>query len=159
MSCFNNLFLLNDDRIGNQWFDIFLVPPRISTFKFDDDISVGQHTQVMCATSQGDQPFQFLWLWNNEPLNDPSTSNGFHTNRPGSVHNHHNNYHYSSYKNNLTPNLPFEKQSILINSISVFSSILTINNVTANHKGNYTCLIKNIAGQVNHTAVLLVSGN
>ncbi|XP_059481325.1 cell adhesion molecule Dscam2-like isoform X4 [Neocloeon triangulifer] len=38
-----------------------LVPPRVSPFYFDA-ASEGLRTQVMCTTSQGDQPFVFSWL-------------------------------------------------------------------------------------------------
>ena len=37
-------------------------------------------------------------------------------------------------------------------------SLLSIDSIAAGHAGDYTCTAQNSAGQVNHTAVLLVQG-
>ncbi|XP_068082151.1 cell adhesion molecule Dscam2 [Anabrus simplex] len=38
------------------------VPPRIAPFYFEDGVTEGMRTQLMCATSQGDQPYNITWL-------------------------------------------------------------------------------------------------
>ncbi|KAK0094057.1 hypothetical protein PV326_011918 [Microctonus aethiopoides] len=97
------------------------VPPRISPFFFENGVMEGMRTQLMCSTSEGDQPFNITWLMDDEPI---------HVKDDGGEHNMMrntaNNIHISDY--------------------SPFSSILTINSVTAKHSGNYTCQIKNVAG-------------
>lgn len=45
-----------------------IVPPRIAPFRFEDDITEGMRTQLMCASSQGDQPFNITWLKDDRPL-------------------------------------------------------------------------------------------
>ncbi|CAF4862530.1 unnamed protein product [Pieris macdunnoughi] len=37
------------------------------------------------------------------------------------------------------------------------ASVLTINSVSANHQGNYTCIVQNAAGRVEHAATLVVN--
>lgn len=48
--------------------------------------------------------------------------------------------------------------TIHINEYAPFSSILSIENLTSHHNGNYTCRISNHGGTVDHTAVLSVAG-
>lgn len=38
------------------------------------------------------------------------------------------------------------------------ASVLTINSVSANHQGNYTCIVQNAAGRAEHAATLVVNG-
>lgn len=45
------------------------MPPRISPFNFEDDITEGMRTQLMCSSSQGDQPFNITWLRDHQPIN------------------------------------------------------------------------------------------
>uniref|UniRef100_A0A1B0GIB4 Down syndrome cell adhesion molecule-like protein Dscam2 n=2 Tax=Lutzomyia longipalpis TaxID=7200 RepID=A0A1B0GIB4_LUTLO len=104
-----------------------LVPPRISPFSFENDIMEGMRTQLMCSSSQGDQPLNITWFKGNR-----------------------------SIKTGLDDRSADEK-SIDINEYSPFSSILTIHNVTSSHNGNYTCEISNRAATVSYTAVLSVS--
>ncbi|XP_043279367.1 Down syndrome cell adhesion molecule-like protein Dscam2 isoform X3 [Venturia canescens] len=110
-----------------------LVPPRISPFYFENAVTEGMRTQLMCTTSQGDQPFNITWLRDETPIQarrDVTTE--------------------QSYPGTGTSN-------IQISDYSPFSSILTINSVTAKHSGNYTCQITNVAGVAEHTADLSVS--
>lgn len=44
------------------------VPPRISPFTFEDDIHEGMRTQLMCSSSQGDQPFNITWLLDRQTI-------------------------------------------------------------------------------------------
>lgn len=38
------------------------------------------------------------------------------------------------------------------------ASVLTINYVSANHQGNYTCIVQNAAGRAEYVATLVVNG-
>lgn len=38
------------------------------------------------------------------------------------------------------------------------ASLLTINSVSANHQGNYTCIVQNAAGRAEYAASLVVNG-
>ena len=46
------------------------VPPRISPFYFEDGVTEGMHTQIMCTASQGDRPFNITWRKDSQPLSD-----------------------------------------------------------------------------------------
>lgn len=51
------------------------------------------------------------------------------------------------------------RDNITITKLSRHLSILSIEEVDANHIGNYTCSAKNKAGVSNYTAVLYVNGS
>lgn len=53
----------------------------------------------------------------------------------------------------ITPDL-----GITVRTFDEYSVVLTINNVTSKHNGNYTCIANNPAGSANHTAQLVVNG-
>lgn len=111
-----------------------VVPPRISPFYFENAVTEGMRTQLMCTTSQGDQPFNITWLRDESPI---------------------------QARRDVTTEQPYPATGtsyIQISDYSPFSSILTINSVTAKHSGNYTCQISNVAGVAEHTADLSVSG-
>ncbi|EGI65012.1 Down syndrome cell adhesion molecule-like protein [Acromyrmex echinatior] len=62
----------------------------------------------------------------------------------------------------LKDNVPIETVRTLPNGIQIsdyppFSSILTINSVSASHSGNYTCQISNVAGLAEHSTSLSVA--
>lgn len=42
--------------------------------------------------------------------------------------------------------------------VSPRTSMLTINSVSANHQGNYTCIVQNAAGRAEYAATLVVNG-
>ncbi|XP_051167558.1 cell adhesion molecule Dscam2-like isoform X4 [Leptopilina boulardi] len=111
------------------------VPPRIAPFYFETGVTQGMRTQLMCTTSQGDQPFNITWLMDKKPIelkeNGDVSSNQLSTSE--------------------------ENNNIQISAYPPFSSILTISNVTAKHSGNYTCSISNIAGVTEHSARLSVT--
>ncbi|KDR18099.1 Down syndrome cell adhesion molecule-like protein CG42256, partial [Zootermopsis nevadensis] len=44
------------------------VPPRISPFYFEDGVTEGMRTQIMCTASQGDRPFNITWRKDLQPL-------------------------------------------------------------------------------------------
>ncbi|XP_033213818.1 Down syndrome cell adhesion molecule-like protein Dscam2 [Belonocnema kinseyi] len=112
-----------------------LVPPRISPFYFETGITQGMRTQLMCTTSQGDQPFNITWLLDRNPIQVKENSDVSSSQLPTSQ----------------------EITNIQISDYPPFSSILTISNVTAKHSGNYTCRISNIAGVTEHSTRLSVT--
>lgn len=118
----------------------------------------------MCSSSTGDHPFNITWLKNhqiiyNSNLNSPhgagtrsqkslssSSSSVGDENNAGGMHSRkHENSH-------------FVDSTINISDYPPYSSILTIENLTSNDNGNYTCQISNHGGLVEHTAVLSVAG-
>jgi Immunoglobulin domain len=105
--------------------------------------------QVMCTSTQGDQPFNITWYRDGKAL---KTGEQMDTLSSKPVYGNSN---YPPRKNLQI----FDEKTIEINTIQSFSSILTIHNITSQHNGNYTCLILNPGGVVDYTAVLSVSGN
>lgn len=51
-----------------------------------------------------------------------------------------------------------DEPGINISDFAPFSSILSIDNVTSSHSGNYTCIVGNEAGQARYTSDLSVAG-
>lgn len=105
-------------------------------------------TQLMCSSSQGDQPFNITWLKDDVPIqtgNNPSNLDD---------------ENFQREMNSGTGNSHFKSPdpSLTINEYAPFSSILSIHNVTSRHNGNYTCRVTNRAGSVEYTAMLSVSG-
>ncbi|XP_066979346.1 cell adhesion molecule Dscam2-like isoform X3 [Macrobrachium rosenbergii] len=45
-----------------------LVPPRIEPFSFQDGLSEGMRTRVVCGVNQGDSPLKLEWLKDGRPL-------------------------------------------------------------------------------------------
>ncbi|XP_076760113.1 cell adhesion molecule Dscam2 isoform X3 [Xylocopa sonorina] len=123
-----------------------LVPPRISPFYFENGVTEGMRTQLMCTTSQGDQPFNITWLMDDKPIqvrpgdgSSPSASSS------------------SSSSAGSTAAVVETGNNIQISDYPPFSSILTINNVSARHSGNYTCQISNVAGLAEYSTSLSVA--
>ncbi|XP_015601116.1 Down syndrome cell adhesion molecule-like protein Dscam2 isoform X2 [Cephus cinctus] len=110
-----------------------LVPPRISPFYFEDGVTEGMRTQLMCTTSEGDEPFNITWLMDSKPIQVRESSDG------------------------STETVAGTSNNIQISNYTPFSSILMISNVTARHSGNYTCLISNVAGVAEHSTSLSVA--
>ncbi|XP_076177347.1 cell adhesion molecule Dscam2 isoform X9 [Ptiloglossa arizonensis] len=118
-----------------------LVPPRISPFYFENGVTEGMRTQLMCTTSQGDQPFNITWLMDDRPIQV----------RPGDVGS------ASSSSGGSNAAVVQTGNNIQISDYPPFSSILTINNVSARHSGNYTCQISNVAGLAEYSTSLSVA--
>ncbi|KAH0950048.1 hypothetical protein HN011_002504 [Eciton burchellii] len=117
-----------------------LVPPRISPFYFGNGVMEGMRTQLMCTTSQGDQPFNITWLMDEKPIQVRSSDGG------------------TSVSSVQTAAATVETSNgIQISDYPPFSSILTINSVSASHSGNYTCQISNVAGLAEHSTSLSVA--
>lgn len=116
-------------------------------------------TQLMCSSSQGDQPFNITWLKDGTSIlgnaaqqqlpvaNLPGDLVSGRLQSGGGAHNGAGGKSYSPMDSSLT-----------INEYTPFSSIISIHNVTSRHNGNYTCRVSNRAGSVEYTAVLSVSG-
>lgn len=49
-------------------------------------------------------------------------------------------------------------RDIMTTPLGPRASVLTINSISANHQGNYTCIVQNAAGRVEHAATLVVNG-
>lgn len=106
----------------------------------------------MCASSQGDQPFNITWLKDQRLIfsrnNNKQQVEGVLG--PESYGTWRVNEHSSQY---------YVDNTIHINEYAPFSSILSIENLTSSHNGNYTCRISNQGGTVDHTAILSVAGS
>lgn len=53
---------------------------------------------------------------------------------------------------------PTLQRGITTTTLNPRISVLTINSVSANHQGNYTCIVKNAAGRAEYAATLVVNG-
>lgn len=126
------------------------VPPRISPFSFEDGITEGLRTQLMCSSSQGDQPFNITWLKDQRII--------YTRLKKQQNDEKHLDMDFTALRNEH-PSSYFIDNTIHINEYAPFSSILSIENLTSHHNGNYTCRISNQGGVVDHTAVLSVAGS
>ncbi|XP_025163016.1 Down syndrome cell adhesion molecule-like protein Dscam2 isoform X2 [Harpegnathos saltator] len=120
-----------------------LVPPLISPFYFGHGVTEGMRTQLMCTASQGDQPFNITWLMDEKPIQvRPSDGTSVSSVQTGA---------------GFTAAAVETSNGIQISDYPPFSSILTINSVSASHSGNYTCQISNVAGLAEHSTSLSVA--
>ncbi|XP_011684732.1 PREDICTED: Down syndrome cell adhesion molecule-like protein Dscam2 [Wasmannia auropunctata] len=124
-----------------------LVPPRISPFFFGDGVMEGQRTQLMCTTSQGDQPFNITWLMDEKPIQVRPSDGGTSVSSVQTA---------AAAAAAATATVE-TSNGIQISDYPPFSSILTINSVSASHSGNYTCQISNVAGLAEHSTSLSVA--
>ncbi|XP_076394369.1 cell adhesion molecule Dscam2 isoform X2 [Megachile rotundata] len=127
-----------------------LVPPRISPFYFENGVTEGMRTQLMCTTSQGDQPFNITWLMDDKPIQFRSGDGVVSASASSSSSS-------SSSSSGSTAAVLGTGNNIQISDYPPFSSILTINNVSAKHSGNYTCQISNVAGLAEYSTSLSVA--
>lgn len=51
-----------------------------------------------------------------------------------------------------------QQRDIITTPLGPRASVLTINSVSANHQGNYTCIVQNAAGRAEFVATLVVNG-
>ncbi|OAD61173.1 Down syndrome cell adhesion molecule like protein [Eufriesea mexicana] len=102
----------------------------------------------MCTTSQGDQPFNITWLMDDKPI-QVRPSDGASASSSASSS--------SSSSGGSTAAVVETGNNIQISDYPPFSSILTINNVSAKHSGNYTCQISNVAGLAEYSTSLSVA--
>lgn len=127
----------------------------MSPFNFEKDITEGLRTQLMCSSSQGDQPLNITWKKDqriiltrnsNKQLSDGMANTDIVN-------------EYGMWRGNDLSSQYYVDNTIHINEYAPFSSILSIENLTSNHNGNYTCRVSNHGGTVEHTAVLSVAGS
>ncbi|XP_025073056.1 Down syndrome cell adhesion molecule-like [Pogonomyrmex barbatus] len=111
---------------------------------FGNGVMEGERTQLMCTTSQGDQPLNITWLMDEKPIQVRPSDGGTSV---------------SSVQTAAAAAAATVETSngIQINDYPPFSSILTINSVSASHSGNYTCQISNVAGLAEHSTSLSVA--
>lgn len=95
---------------------------------------------MSCVIEEGDPPFTIRWLRNGRPLPAHPPP---HPAPPSAVH---------STGHLVSP------LSVRVTDFNAYSSILTIDQVTIHHAGNYTCRAENAAGSALHAALLQVSG-
>ncbi|KAF7399004.1 hypothetical protein HZH66_006901 [Vespula vulgaris] len=134
------------------------LPPRISPFYFENGLTEGMRTQLMCTASQGDQPFNITWLMDGKPIqvraSDGTSTASVAVQATKSQ---------PKAQAKVQPVEPIDvinvetNAGIQISDYTPFSSILTINSVNARHSGNYTCQISNVAGTAEHTTGLSVA--
>lgn len=102
-------------------------------------------TQLMCSSSQGDQPFNITWMRDGHLIQVGQNRDSIGRKDGGNVV--------------IGEETMGSDHTITINDYPPYSSILSIHNVTSKHNGNYTCLITNRAGTVDYTAFLSVAGS
>ena len=49
-------------------------------------------------------------------------------------------------------------QMVSVTQVDQFTSILLIENLSPDHNGNYTCVVRNLAAEVSHSHQLVVNG-
>lgn len=107
----------------------------------------------MCSSSQGDQPFNITWLKDQRIIFTRNSNKVQPDSIPSSENDH------GTWRSNDQSSQFYVDNTIHINEYAPFSSILSIENLTSYHNGNYTCSITNQGGTVDHTAVLSVAGS
>lgn len=100
---------------------LFIVPPKIVPFFFDDPTYPGQFASVNCIVKEGDLPIHIEWLFNNENISS--------------------------------------MMGIEIVQTGPRMTILSIDSVSGQHAGLYTCKAQNSAGFVSETKQLKVNGS
>lgn len=107
----------------------------------------------MCSSSQGDKPFNITWLKDQRIIFTRNSNKQPADSGPGPDSD------YGTWRTNDQTSQYYVDNTIHINEYAPFSSILSIENLTSSHNGNYTCRISNQGGTVDHTAVLSVAGS
>lgn len=105
------------------------VPPKIVPFTFPEGTREGEKIFATCVVSQGDGPMRLQWLKESQVLGD-------------SVDN------IKSMTAGTSTHRIGESDAL----------VLQISRVKSQDAANYTCLAKNNAGEVKHTAKLVVHG-
>ncbi|XP_066598053.1 cell adhesion molecule Dscam2-like isoform X1 [Prorops nasuta] len=118
------------------------VPPMIAPFSSNMTLSEGVRAQVHCVIEKGDAPFTILWFKDGEQIGPPGSS--------GLVGGGANFGAPQTRRNPIPPGLR-------VTSIDAhYSSTIAIDNVTAAHTGNYTCVARNSVAEVHRTAEIVV---
>lgn len=105
----------------------------------------------MCSSSQGDQPFNITWLKDQRVIFTRNSNKQQIDSMPAPEN-------YGTWRVHDQSSQYYVDNTIHINEYAPFSSILSIENLTSSHNGNYTCCITNQGGTVDHTAILSVAG-
>lgn len=112
----------------------------------------------MCSSSQGDQPFNITWLKDQRTIYTRNSNKKPIDGMPSPLDTDYGMWKGMHHEHSAQPQYYIDN-TIHINEYAPFSSILSIENLTSNHNGNYTCRISNQGGTVDHTAVLSVAGS
>ncbi|XP_034229993.1 Down syndrome cell adhesion molecule-like protein Dscam2 isoform X12 [Thrips palmi] len=106
-----------------------MVPPHITPFAFEAEAFAGDSVQLSCYVSRGDLPLTVSWRFDGRLV-------------PGG--------NEAAADASLPPGISTER-------MGTRNSVLTIESVSAAHSGNYTCMARNKAAVVEHTAPLKVN--
>lgn len=90
----------------------------------------------MCSSSQGDQPQNITWLKDQRIIITRNSNKQQVDGVPGSDGD------YGMWKANDLSSHYYIDNTIHINEYALFSSILSIENLTSSHNGNYSCRIR-----------------
>jgi len=112
----------------------------------------------MCTTSQGDQPFNITWLMDEKPIQVRPSDGGTSVSSVQTVAAAAAAAAAAVAAVAAAAATVQTSNGIQISDYPPFSSILTINSVSASHSGNYTCQISNVAGLAEHSTSLSVAG-
>ncbi|XP_050081286.1 cell adhesion molecule Dscam2 isoform X38 [Anopheles maculipalpis] len=105
-----------------------MVLPQIVPFAFgEEQINQFDMVSTMCTVNKGDMPIEIVWEFT------------------------------PTFPSLGKPRKLYTNDGVLISRTSTRISTLSIDSVRDRHSGNYTCIAKNQAGMMEHTAVLFVN--
>ena len=113
------------------------IAPLISPFVSPPNLREGMRSMLTCSILEGDPPYTFHWFKNDEAIFP-----NFNTGTGNNLMSHH-----SSTSSRMT-----------VSSTNEFSSTLTINQVSYEDNGNFTCVVTNPAASSNYTVAMVVKG-
>lgn len=154
------------------------VRPTIEPFAISRSLREGQRASVMCTISSGDLPISISWFRNDQPLLELVSPDGAQVEQgltlgpaqsflAPQVATQNNLQMFSSLESKLGMNEQSSNNNntngnllvgVRISRVSDYSSTLLFESLLAQHSANYTCLARNQAGQVSHTAPMVVQG-
>lgn len=131
------------------------IAPLISPFVSPPNLREGMRSMLTCSILEGDPPYTFHWFKNDEAIFPNFNSNydlpgksglgGSGNNNNGIIISHH------SGSSTATARMT-------VSSTNEFSSTLTINQVSYEDNGNFTCVVTNPAASSNYTVAMVVKG-
>ncbi|XP_045031535.1 Down syndrome cell adhesion molecule-like protein Dscam2 isoform X5 [Daphnia magna] len=136
--------------------------PRITPFGMPSrNVMVNSRVQVSCVIEEGDPPFHIRWYRDDKPLVHPHHHLSSSSASSPSQHRPANPVGVASLSSTDPPirlgPLGAIANGLRLTDFNSYSSILTIDQVTVNHGGNYSCRAENAAGTAVHSTLLHVS--
>lgn len=125
---------------GSVWVSI-RAKPMIEPFAISRSLREGQRATLMCTISSGDLPIDITWFHNGRPLRSPAMP-------PGPA----------GGGQSSAPEVATALDGVRQTRVSDYSSTLLFETLLAGHSGNYTCLARNLAGEVSYSAPMIVQG-